>query len=447
MLCAILLAGCLAQAARPAKSSSSQLAPTPPMGWNSWDSFGLTVTESEFKENADWLARNLKQYGWQYVVVDEGWYLKNPTAKPGSFEFTMNPHGQYEPAQSRFPSAGKSASFKPLADYVHGKGLKFGIHIIRGIPREAVAKNLPIAESSFRASDAADKSDICPWNADNYGVRFTPAGQAYYDSLAKLYASWGVDYVKVDCIASHPYKGDEIAMIHQALQKAGRPIVLSLSPGPAPLEKAAELIENAQLWRISDDVWDHWKHEDKMAFSQSVLQQFSVAASWARYVGQGHWPDADMLPIGYLGPRPGEGAARQTRLNHDEQRTMLTLWSIFRSPLFMGGDLRKVDDSTKALLTNAELIAVDQHSTGGHEASNDGKKAIWVARADSGKAAYVALFNLSDARQRVEYPLQTLGLSGASFAIRDLWEQRDAGHADRLKADLAPHASALYEVK
>lgn len=428
------------------QSVTGALAPTPPMGWNSWDSFGLSVNESEFKENAKWLAADLKQYGWRYVVVDEGWYLKNPEAKPGAFQFTMGRDGRFLPAVNRFPSASNDHGFKPLADYVHSLGLKFGIHIIRGIPRQAVEKNLPIAGSSFLADDAADKSDTCPWNADNYGVKYSPAGQAYYDSLANLYAGWGLDFVKVDCIAAHPYKGDEIRMVSEALRKTGRPIVLSLSPGPAPLDKVDELEKEAQMWRISDDVWDHWAHDPKMNFSQSLSQQFPVAASWAGYVGQGHWPDADMLPIGYLGPRPGAGTARDTRFTHDEQRSLMTLWCIFRSPLFMGGDLTKVDDWTRSLLVNWEVLDVDQQSTGGHQLLDDGKKAVWVAKDPGGRGDYLALFNLSATRQTIEYPLQSLGLSSTSFSIRDLWTHQDLPEADRVKATLEPHASLLYRV-
>ncbi len=443
-----VIAGCLPLLAGAPPTGRSDLAQTPPMGWNSWDSFGLTVTETEFKENASWFSEHLKTFGWQYVVVDEGWYLKNPQAKAGQFQFSMTADGRYTPALNRFPSAGQVAGFKPLANYIHSIGLKFGIHIIRGIPKEAVARNLPITGSSFRASEAADNMDTCPWNADNYGVKPTPAGQAYYDSIAQLYAGWGVDLVKVDCIASHPYRGGEIRMVSEALRKTGRPIVLSLSPGPAPLDKADELEKEAHMWRISDDVWDHWAHDPKMAFSQSVSQQFPVAASWARYAGGGHWPDADMLPIGYLGPRPGEGRARESQLTHDEQRTLITLWCMLRSPLFMGGNLTKTDKWTGGLLTNPDVIAVDQHSTGAREVSHEGGRIVWVAKSESGQGAYVALFNLSDAKQTVEYPLQSLGARKVSFRVRDLWSQRDMGEADRLKAeDLAPHAAMLYRVQ
>jgi alpha-galactosidase len=427
-------------------AAGAKLALTPPMGWNSWDSFGMSVTESEFKANASWLAGNLKRYGWQYVVVDEGWYIKNPNAKPDDFQFTLSADGRFLPAVNRFPAAGGTAGFKPLADFVHGLGLKFGIHIIRGIPKGAVRKDLPIAGSSFRAAEAADTSDTCPWNADNYGVRFTPAGQAYYDSLAKLYASWGLDFIKVDCIASHPYRGQEIEMISQALRASGRPIVLSLSPGPAPLDKLDELRKWAEMWRISDDVWDHWSRVSNKTFPQSVSQQFEIAAAWARYVETGHWPDADMLPIGYLGPRPGEGKPRATGLTRDEQRTLMTLWSMFRSPLFIGGNLTQIDDWTKSLLSNEEVLAVDQHSSGAREVMNDRRKAVWIAKDETGRGAYVALFNLSDARQSVEYPLQTLGL-GTSLKVRDVWAKRDLEQVDRLRTLLAPHASMLYHLK
>ncbi len=428
-----------------AAAAQPRLAPTPPMGWNSWDSYGLTVTESEFQANADWMAHNLKRHGWEYAVVDEGWYLQNPEAKAGGFRFTLDGNGRFTPATNRFPSAASGAGFQTLAGRVHGLGLKFGIHIIRGIPREAVSKNLPIAGSSFRAADAADPSDVCRWNQDNYGVKASPAGQAYYDSLANLYASWGVDFVKIDCISADPYKGDEIRMFSEALRKTGRPIVLSLSPGPAPLDKAAELARYAQMWRISGDIWDHWAAWPNRDWSQGLLGQFTLAAQWAPHVIPGHWPDADMLPIGYIGPRPGLDAARQTRFTHDEQRTMLTLWCIFRSPLIMGGNLTRNDAWTTSLLTNDEVIAVDQHSTGGHQVSNDGKKAVWTARAATGRAAYVALFNLADTPQTVEYPLQSLGL-GVAFKVRNIWERKDVGKTDSLKAMLEPHASALYAV-
>lgn len=425
--------------------STGVIAPTPPMGWNSWDSYGLTVTQEEFFANADSLAANLGPHGWQYAVVDEGWYLQNPEAKAGSFRFAMDAFGRYIPAVNRFPLAANDAGFATLAQSIHARHLLFGIHVIRGIPREAVQKNLPIAGSKFHAADAANKSDICAWNADNYGVAANAAGQAYYESIAALYATWGVDLVKIDCISS-PYKGEEIRMFSDALKKTTRPIVLSLSPGPTPIDKIAELQKYAQMWRISGDVWDHWQQWPGQDWSQGLLGQFTLTAKWAPLVESGHWPDADMLPFGYLGPRPGQGKARQTAFTQDESRTLMTLWCIFRSPLMMGGNLTRMDEQTRALLTNDEVIAVDQHSTGGRQIMNESQKIVWTARADKPGVAYVALFNVGDAAQTIEYPLQSLGLSSVAFSIRDLWQRKEIGTADRLHVALPAHASAIFRV-
>jgi hypothetical protein len=415
------------------------------MGWNSWDSYGLSVTESEFEANATYMADNLRSHGWQYAVVDEGWFLQNPEGKAGTYRYTIDGYGRLMPAVNRFPSAAGDAGFAKLADWTHARGLLFGIHIIRGIPREAVNKNLPIASSHYRAVDAANKSDTCAWNADNYGIASNAAGQAYYDSVAALYSSWGVDFVKIDCISS-PYVGDGIRMFSEGLRKTKRPMVLSLSPGPTPIDKIDELRKYAQMWRISGDVWDHWLQWPNQNWSQGVLGQFTLAATWAPLVEPGHWPDADMLPLGFLGPRPGQGKERASALTRDEARTLMTLWCTFRSPLVMGGNLTQIDDATRALLTNDEVINVDQHSTAARQVLNDAQKIVWVSRAQAGGAAYVALFNVADTPQTIEYPLQTLGLSSVSFAIRDLWRQKNLGISDRVRVTLRPHASALFRV-
>ncbi len=216
----------------PAIAGDASLAPTPPMGWNSWDSYGRMITEAQLRATAEWMAAHLKSYGWQYVVNDDGWYVQNVEEDSKDSIFLLDGNGRFIPVPKRYPSAADDAGFKPLADYIHSLGLKFGIHIIRGIPREAVANNLPISDSPYRAADAADHSDPCPWNTYNWGVKNNEAGQAYYDSIVKLYASWGVDFIKADCIAAHPYKADEIRMLHEAIKKSGRGMVLSLSPGP-----------------------------------------------------------------------------------------------------------------------------------------------------------------------------------------------------------------------
>lgn len=426
-------------------NAQTLLAATPPMGWNSWDAYGEAVSEADIRANATWMAEHLKAYGWEYVVVDSGWYVTNHSAGTNaeSAEFSLDANGRYTPALGTIPSAENGAGFKPLADYVHSLGLKFGIHMLRDIPKEAVRRNLPIAGSSLRAKEAADTSDTCPWNPFNYGLNAnSPAAQAYYDSIARLYAQWGVDFLKVDCIASHPYKEEEIRMLAAVLRKVHRPIVLSLSPGPAPIEKAAIFRRYAQMWRISDDVWDVW-FSDK-DFPQGVANQFARAAKWASISEPGHWPDADMLPIGRLEPAAGWGTPRASRMTHDEQRTLLSLWSIFRSPLIMGGNLTLCDEWTESALTNAELIEVDQRSSGSHAVVSTEKAAAWVSSPESGNGAYVAVFNLDAAPQSFHYAWKDLGLKRDTYKLRDIWEHTDLGVKDFIGVTLPSHASAIY---
>ena len=427
--------------------SQDALALTPPLGWNSWDGYGTTINEAQVKANAQWMAEHLKSFGWQYVTVDMEWFVSNPTAEGNSktFPYSLDASGRYTPAVNRFPSAANGAGFRPLADYVHALGLKFGIHILRGIPKPAVTNRLPIAGTSYSAADGADSSDTCPWNFDNFGTNpAQPAAQAYYDSIAKLYASWGVDLIKVDCISSHPYSGDDIRMIRQAIDKAGRPVVLSLSPGPAPVEKLDEMRKYAQMWRISDDIWDIW-HNDS-PYPKGLGDQFENVNKWAGKSAPGHWPDADMLPFGHLGPAPGWGEPRDTRLSHDEQRMLMTLWVIFPSPLMIGGDLSAADAWTLSLLTNPEVITVDQHSSGNHAVIHTDKTVIWLAQSASENAQYLAVFNRSESSSVVHYQWKDLGLDGKTYKLRDLWEHKDLGPASALTATLPTHGSLLYRL-
>ena len=254
-----------------------------------------------------------------------------------------------------------------------------------------------------------------------------------------------MDYVKVDCISSHPYKGDEIRLISEALKKAGRPMVLSLSPGPAPLDKGEEMAKYANMWRIADDEWDVWQSSEN--FPQGVNNQFERAALWAAYSRPGNWPDADMLAIGRLEPAPGWREPRASRLTKDEQRTLLTLWAMFRSPLIVGGNLLLCDDRTKSLLTNSEVIAVDQHSRGNHAVETDRKAAVWLAEPDSGSGHYVAVFNRADEPQMLRYSWVELGLEDPGYAVRDLWTHEELGHCAKLEVTLPAHASVLYSIK
>lgn len=422
-------------------------APTPPMGWNSYDAYGTTIDEAQFRANARWMSRHLKPFGWHYAIIDMGWYVQNPTP-PGNAPdaiVTLDSHGRYIPAPNRFPSAANGAGFAPLAAYVHSLGLGFGIHILRGIPREAVKNNLPIANSDYRAADAVDTDATCPWNPDNMALDAgKPAAQAYYNSIAAQYASWGVDFVKADCLASKPYSGNDIRMLSGALKSSGRNMLFSVSPGPAPFEALPELRRYTNLWRISNDVWDTWNGAGE--YPKGLADIFPLAAMWAPEATRGAWPDADMLAIGYLGPAPGWGAARNSRLSADEQRTLITLWCISRSPLMIGSNLTRMDDATRRLLTNPEVLGVDQNSSAARVVHVDGSLVVWLATPSTDTGKFLAAFNLGETARSVHIPWPELGIDATVSAVRDLWLRKDLGSQRELKISLAPHASELYRV-
>jgi hypothetical protein len=338
----------------------------------------------------------------------------------------------------------EATSFTALGAWVHAQGLKFGIHIVRGIPRATVERNLPIEGSDFHAQDAADPTDACPWDPTNWGVRNNAAGQAWYDSLLRQYSSWGVDLLKVDCIADHPFKLDEIEMIHRAIQKTGRPIVLSLSPGPTALAHAADVARLANMWRIADDEWDVWAAAPGKTFPQGTKDQFARLAAWAPYAKSGNWPDADMLPIGELRPEPGWGHARSSHLTPEEQRTEVTLWAIARSPLILGANLTLLDEPTLALITNRELIEINQTATKSFELLRQGDFIVWQANLPGNRIA-LALFNTSDTPINPNGTFAGLSptLSDHPWNVRDVWAGKELGPQRRITTDLAPHACRL----
>ena len=443
----LLSAGTLLASEHSARTTET-LAPTPPMGWNSWDAYGLTITEAQFRENVEVMDAKLKSFGWNYAVIDEGWYLKNPqdSDTPDKLVFIIDKNGRYIPDPTRFPSAltgTENTGFASLSKSVHEKGLKFGIHIIRGIPRESVAKNLPIEGGRFHAQDVADQTDACPWDPTNWGVKDTPAGQAWYDSLVAQYAAWGVDYIKVDCISDHPFKLAEIRMIHKAILKSGRRIVLSLSPGPTSPGVLKDIKPYAQMWRISDDVWDYW--DNKEAWPRSLKGQFELVAGWAPAATPGGWPDADMLPIGYLGPHPGVGTARQSRLTPTETRTMISLWAMVRSPLILGANLTELDAGMLKLLTNKDLIELDQSSFDQHQEAREAFTVAWTSRGPDG-IRYLGLFNLDDQPANVKKNLSFYNLQASSYRARDILEGTDLGEMKAIDVTIQPHGSLVLKL-
>ena len=415
--------------------SKNDAAPFPPMGWNSYDYYNTMVNEEQVRANADYMAANLKKYGWEYVVIDIQW--SDPDAGSQNdrhvqyipfSHFCIDEYSRQIPAPNRFPSSADGKGFKPLADYIHSLGLKFGIHIMRGIPRFAAHTHMKLYGTDVTADQIANPYSISRWNPDMYGVDASKKGAAeYYNSIFALYAQWGVDYVKVDDICntnmypSDPYSAEkEIELIAHAIENSGRNMVLSLSPGPAVIEKAWHLEKYANMWRITDDFWDTWP---------LLKAMFERCEVWQKHVGNGNWPDCDMLPLGNLGK--GFGSEWHTRLTPEEQKTMLTLWCIFRSPLMIGTNLPDLDKETLELLTNDEVLALEKKRHGAYQLMRDEKQCVWISFGNGcpahGLTVNAALFNLSDEEAEVSFNLKEIsGINeGTVYSVRDLWAKKD----------------------
>ena len=432
-----------AQTATFRKEEFKQWAQTPPMGWNSWDCYGPTVEEHEVKANADYMAKNLKKFGWEYVVVDIRWFVEND--KAGGYNqtdprYVIDQYGRYLPAVNRFPSAKDGQGFKPLADYIHKKGLKFGIHIMRGIPKKAVEDKLPIKGTNGITADQIYTTALqCEWLKDNYTIVADKAGaQEYYDSIFELYAQWGVDFIKIDDL-SRPYHEGEINLIRNAIDKCGRKIVLSTSPGETPIEAAPHVTTHANMWRMVDDVWDTWPH---------ITHLMKVSEKWYPYIAPGTWPDCDMIPLGRISVRGERGEDRMTRLTKEEQYTLITFFNIFKSPLFFGGDLPSNDAFTLSLLTNKNVVKMHKESTDVKQLfQKDGKIAVTSKNPKDG-SIYLALFNIADTvTENVAVNLADLGLSG-SVEVLNMWTgEKSKVSSVAISADLKPHSSVLYQLK
>lgn len=434
-----------------------EVALKPPTGWNSFDAYDCRINESEFIATVDFMEKNLLKHGWEYAVVDYCWFnddpgnWNNPRRRFGHPDIrmkedgtpldtlVMDEFGRVLPSVKRFPSAKGGAGFKGLADYVHSKGMKFGIHIMRGIPREAYYNNLPIKGTKYKAKDIGEPWDTCNWQNNFFGVDASkPGAQEYYNSLFELYAEWGVDFIKADDMMYPPYHKGEIELISKAIANCGRPMVLSLSCGEAPLSQAHHVSEYAHMWRVSADFWDNWT---------SLHHNFDLLNAWSPFIKPGHWPDADMLPIGMLSlnNRP-HGQERMSKFTPEEHFTLMTLWSIARSPLMLGADLLQKTEGILPFLTNDEVLAVNQYSTDNRQVYKDENYAVWIATEPNTKNRYVALFNLSSEQRVVKFNLEVEQLRGG-FKVRDLWKKADAGTINgKLEAFIGSHGAALFKL-
>ena len=428
--------------------SGGQVAQKPPMGWNSYDCFSYAVTEQQVKENADYMAEKMKQFGWEYIVVDYVWScpLGRPDFAPmQDANFTprlnMDKNGRLLPDPNRFPSSKDGKGFKPLADYIHSKGLKFGIHLMRGIPRQAVAEKCPVLGTNATAADAANKASVCPWLNHMYGLDMKkPEAQQYLDSIFKLYADWDVDFVKVDDL-SRPYYTDEVEGYRKAIDNCGRQMVFSTSPGATPISDAEHIKRHANMWRVLDDLWDHWSGAGGLDLT------FDKAYEWYPYCGPGHWPDLDMLPLGKLrkfGPKTGP-ADMYSRYTKDEQYTLMSLWCITRSPLMFGGNLPENDESTLKLITNAEVLAVNQDSINNRPLYH-GPYPVWTADIPGSKDKYLAVFNRNPKGPKtIMVRLSDIGIKKCK--VRDLWTHSEIGEfTDQFAPQINFHGAGLYRI-
>ncbi|KAL0925564.1 hypothetical protein M5K25_003914 [Dendrobium thyrsiflorum] len=350
---------------------------TPPRGWNSYDSFSWIVDEEEFLDNAQVVSSRLLPSGYEYVVIDYLWYRKNVKGSSSdSYGYdNIDEWGRLVPDPDRWPSSRYGKGFKEVAQKVHDLGLKFGIHLMRGISLEAVNNNtkildvttgLPYEEDgrTWLAGDVGLRDMACGWMKNGFLSVNTDlgAGRAFLRSLYQQYADWDVDFVKLDCVFGDDFDKKQIITVSEILEGLGRPILFSLSPGTSVTPSMGETISDyVDLYRITGDSWDNW---NDVAAHFDVARDFAAAKQiGAKGLHGNSWPDLDMLPLGWLtDPGVQQGPHRKCRLSLDEQKTLLTLWSMAKSPLMFGGDLRQIDDITFNLITNPTLLEINSYS-------------------------------------------------------------------------------------
>jgi hypothetical protein len=413
------------------------------MGWNTSGSYNVGGESEEMvKRGVDaMVASGLRAAGYEYVLIDYGWYLKSANLQSLNNPNTTNQcdaFGRLIPFPDRFPSSVGGKGFKPLSDYIHGKDMKFGLHLMRGLYRGAYDANLPIKGTTFRARDIADTESKCGWSTLTYGLNMDhPGAQVYLDSLFELFGEWDVDFLRIDDLIS-PYHAAEIEGYNKARIRAGRPIVISGSPGDeTPLVRASHLRENMEMFRITKDQWDKWS---------DILVQFDRAPQWAPHSGQGSWADLDALPFGQIFDMIKAQKPIPCRLSKDETRTSMTLHCIARSPLVFYADPLCLDDFTRDILTNADALDANRNGSEQREFAADAEIRRWVSSKAGTKDKFLALFNLTSEPHVVRQSLVELGVP-ARCRVRDIWEKTDlVSDGETLVVTIAGHGVGFYRL-
>ena len=411
------------------------LAQKPPLGWNSYDSYRGQLNEEEALRNLEVFAKKLAPHGYEYFVIDFGWYSEGACV-PGSlrpwgndpFDFSLDSNGYPVGSRTYFPHG-----MKPIADRAHALGVKFGLHMMRGMLRKAWEFNLPVKGTSYRMRDIADTKNICSWATYTYGVDMTkPGAQEYYDGLIQHLADIGVDFIKYDDLVPWPA---EMEAIGRAVAKSKREIVLSLSPGDDTTPKHKEHYEWGHMLRITSDVWDSHHCLDS---------SFKRWRDWQGSAGPGFWPDMDMLCLGTLcGMIDPVGKGARSKMKPEEigrtdlekvffrpshftpaqERTFMTMRALCASPLFMGGCLIRSEQRVFDLITNRDMLACDQNGVCGTFKHVEGDIEIWLApkKGVSGQG-WIGIFNRNEkAQTSVKLTLDKLGLPDGTHRFRSIW--------------------------
>lgn len=410
------------------------IAPTPPLGWNSFDSYGVYLHEKAAMENLEAMGKHLEPYGYEYFVIDNGWFgeykLKPGTLYPlekHAADVRLNEYGHVVPSKTYFPGG-----LTRITKRCHELGLKFGIHMMRGIPRKAYDMNLPIKGTSFKARDIADiePKNNCTWCTYNYGVDMSkPGAQEWYDGLIQHLADMGVDMIKYDDIVPYPA---EVEAVAKAIQKTGKPILLSLSPGNKASPDAIKSFQKAQMLRVTQDVWDHAHYIDDC---------FDAWNKWRGKESENFWIDMDMIPFGQLlmmSPKKemqGEGGEKAVRLaghgyrrwqqfSQEQMFTFITLRALSASPLMVGGDLPTMDGFSLRLLTDPDMLACNQNGVMGRRVSQNDGIEVWQTPEKGGKKnGWVGVFNRTDRLKTFSLTPAGIGLD-SDTKVHNIWKGR-----------------------